>query len=126
MGLDAYFNTLNPRERPATRENYDKHRSQIAYWRKFWPLQQWMESLWFSRKRVDAFTDTKVEDDSFNCVAVRLNEDDLIRLEVAYRNREGPFDDENYDRLDDQLGMPILDARIALAEGKHVYYDSWW
>ena len=97
----------------------------FAYWRKFNHLHGWMEQLY--RKKGGTA-------ESFNCVSVRLNPEDLDRLESmaaikALPPTEGfffgstkPFSDEDKQEVLDF----VKKARNAINDGKAVLYSSWW
>ena len=98
----------------------------FAYWRKFNNLHGWMERLY--REKGGASAD-------FNCDTVRLEPEDLDRLER---------DAKAGDNLEPQAGFffgsmemltvedqeEILEfvarARTAQAEGMAIFYSSWW
>lgn len=124
MGLDMYAYTRDPRQ-PA-----DAEPTQLAYWRKHNALHGWMERLWVEKGCPGAAE----RGNSFNCLPLALTAEDLDRLEAAVRaNALEPtegffFGPANYDTreyVEDDLNFITL-ARTALAEGLHVYYDSWW
>jgi len=97
---------------------------QIFYWRKFNALHGWMEDLYHLKGG---------SKDSFNCTTVRLTANDLDRLEMDTGNnklvpRNGFFfgSQEIYpEDLESVAGFVKL-AREAIADGKAVFYDSWW
>jgi len=98
---------------------------QISYWRKFNALHGWMEDLY--RLKGGAKQD-------FNCTTVRLTANDLDRLEMDTGNnklvpRNGFFfgqTDEIYPEDLESVGDFVKVARQAIADGKAVFYDSWW
>jgi len=120
MGLDMYAYTV----RSGDSVENPEEKSELAYWRKFNALHGWMEDL-YREKGGDA--------ESFNCVPVKLELEDLDRLETVLEEgklepRTGfffgaqevwPEDVESAQRF-------IANARDAIADGLDVYYDSWW
>jgi hypothetical protein len=96
--------------------------SELHYWRKHPNLHGWMEKL-YSKKGGSA--------DSFNCVNVALDIDDLDRLEADIRARSLPqtsgffFGESDGSEMEEDLTF-IRKARAAVAEGQAVYYTSWW
>jgi hypothetical protein len=99
-------------------------RQTIHYWRKHHNLHGWMANLYAKKGGVSH---------SFNCDSVRLTLDDLNDLEkdvVLNRLPEtsgfffgnNPPDEDS--KIDD-LNF-IKKARQAIADGKAVFYDSWW
>ena len=98
--------------------------TEICYWRKFNALHGWMEDLYRQKGG---------SKESFNCTTVRLTANDLDRLEMDTGNNKlvpvnGFFfgaqeiDSEDLESVSDFVKV----ARQALAEGKAVFYDSWW
>jgi len=69
---------------------------------------------------------------SFNCTTVRINAEDLDRLEqdAATLRPVGGFfwgSTEEMNQQDiDEVKSFIARAREAIAAGKAVFYDSWW
>jgi len=98
--------------------------TEICYWRKFNALHGWMEDLYRQKGG---------SKESFNCTTVRLTANDLDRLEMDTGNNKlvpvnGFFfgaqeiDSEDLESVSDFVKV----ARQALADGKAVFYDSWW
>lgn len=121
MGLDMYAST--------TTETLDsevdfkpEEVSDLHYWRKHPDLHGWMEELYYRKGG---------KSDCFNCVTVALTLEDLDRLEKVVRNRELPetsgffFGQSCNEDLEGDLEF-IAKARTAIADGKIVFYDSWW
>jgi len=116
-------------------------KEEIAYWRKHNRLHGWMEDLY--RDRGNEVTEEGFGN-SFNCVPVRLTLSDLEQLEAHVEGKSLPetggffFGNDSYDYEDEDKNANggyfhketdlqfIADARKAIAEGKEVYYDSWW
>ena len=124
MGLDMYAWSVaknSDNEQFAIAEGLE--RTEIAYWRKFNALHGWMEDL----ARELGF------EDEFNCVKVQLSpsiidqlEDDLKHKQL--KPREGFFfgGSEIYPEDIEATKKFIADARAEFADGREVYYDSWW
>ena len=98
--------------------------TEICYWRKFNALHGWMEDLYRLKGG---------SKDSFNCTTVRLTANDLDRLEMDTGNNKlipvnGFFfgAQEIYPEDLESVATFVKVARQALAEGKAVFYDSWW
>jgi len=98
--------------------------TEICYWRKFNALHGWMEDLYRQKGGSKA---------SFNCTTVRLTANDLDRLEMDTGNNKlipvngfffGAQEIDSED-IESVAGFVKL-ARQALADGKAVFYDSWW
>lgn len=121
MGLDMYaFTTAEAVE--AEVDFTAKTASELAYWRKHPNLHGWMERL---------YREKGGQDDTFNCVNVALTADDLDRLEADIRADALPFTEGFFfgetdgSETEDDLAF-IAAARAAIAEGKTVFYTSWW
>lgn len=119
MGLDMY--AFSVPEGTTLEDNEDK--CEMAYWRKFNALHGWMEELYRSRGGSG----------TFNCVPVKLTSDDLDELERtinenALEPTEGFFFGEQkiYPEDIESTNQFIADAREQIADGRDVYYDSWW
>ena len=97
----------------------------FAYWRKFNHLHGWMEKLYYSKGG-------KAE--SFNCVNVRLTEQDLNTLQkqaeaMSLKPTEGFFfgSYEEFTEDDKDSVMTFINkAREAINGGYAIFYDSWW
>lgn len=126
MGLDMYAFTVDADSvsDAVTDVALGDNAVQLYYWRKFNALHGWMEDLYRLKKglRVD-----------FNCTTVRLTSKDLDRLEMDTGNNKlvpvnGFFfgDQTIYPEDLESVAAFIAKAREALADGKAVFYDSWW
>lgn len=96
----------------------------FAYWRKFNALHGWMEQLYRAKGG------TK---ESFNCVPVRLTEQDLNQLiEDVGSNKLKPTQgfffgaQEIYPEDLESIYTFVGRALSAIKQGDAVYYDSWW
>ena len=130
MGLDMYafrvkaedvIDDFNVREETDGRK---EKLEELAYLRKHHDLLGWMERLYRAKGG------TK---ESFNCAPVRLSMDDLNRLESDVLNNTLPqtqgffFGTNPPDEYSQEQDMAfIMKAKIAIANGAAVYYDSWW
>ena len=134
MGLDMYAFTVSAKDagdNVVDLKRYDENdvhetisSTEIFYWRKFNALHGWMEDLY----RLKGGTAV-----SFNCNTVRLDLKDLDRLEMDTGNNKlvpinGFFFGEQSIYPEDLASVAVFvaKAREALADGKAVYYDSWW
>lgn len=97
----------------------------FAYWRKFNHLHGWMEKLYYYKGG---------KADSFNCVNVRLTEQDLDVLQkqaeaMSLKPTEGFFFG-TYEEFSEDDKYAVLEfvnkAREAISNGYAVFYDSWW
>lgn len=115
MGLDMY---LVAREKD----------EQLHYWRKHNALHDWMAKEAIRQKIVETEAD-------FNCVHLLLSEETLNRLEAAVKSKSlsptdgfffGVTDYDPFEEYGKEDLAAIQKARDAIAEGKDVYYTSWW
>ena len=124
MGLDQYAFKVK-KVKKLTNFNFPQKAivdGNFGYWRKFYGLQVWMENLYREKggKKI------------FNCVPLRLTEQDLDRLDrdsdeddfYAERYLETLKEEKEYEVS--RLKVFIKDAKQAINEGYAVYYDSWW
>jgi hypothetical protein len=128
MGLDMYAFSV-PKEWVGTQEidyrpDADRKSTELFYWRKFNALHGWMEDLYRFKGGTRA---------DFNCTTVRLNPEDLDRLEMDTGNnklvpRTGFFfgSQDIYPEDLESVSEFVAKAREAITEGKAVFYDSWW
>ena len=129
MGLDQY---AYAREAD---EDSDSN-VEIAYWRKHNRLHGWMEDLYRDKGEE---VQEKVEGafgNPFNCVELELTESDIEQFEAHVNDKALPetggffFGDDSYEEYEEYYKKTdldfIKDAYEALAEGKKVYYNSWW
>ena len=125
MGLDMYAYAVSKRDAISEFEiAKDAEREELHYWRKHHDLHGWMENL---------YRDKGGDADSFNCIPVELTVDDLDNLQQALLEDNLPrtsgffFGDNppDLETMREDL-MFVQKCRIAIKEGKVVYYDSWW
>jgi hypothetical protein len=127
MGLDMYAFTVDATTvgDGVTDVALGDDAMQISYWRKFNALHGWMEDLYRLKKGLRH---------DFNCTTVRLDLSDLDRLEMDTGNnklvpRNGFFFGDTTSIHPEDLESVadfVKVAREAIAEGKAVFYDSWW
>jgi hypothetical protein len=121
MGLDMFAFTTDT-EPPAVDFDNPEDSAELSYWRKHPDLHGWMEALYRSKGGTD---------EVFNLSTVRLDGADLDALEAAVKGKQLPLtmgfffgkSQPQYKR--DDLDF-IQKARAALANGKKVFYTSWW
>jgi hypothetical protein len=106
---------------------------ELASWRKHPNLQGFMEALWEEKGRPNFDPETMGGTfGDFNCVPLELDEEDIDQLEAAIMEGGLPetagffFGDDSDDYYTQQDLEFVANARLALAEGKAVIYDSWW
>jgi hypothetical protein len=115
MGLDMMLFAKSSDDEISSEEN------QIFYWRKHPDLHGWMENLYRSRGG----------DGEFNMVQLELFNEDLDRLEKdvladTLPSTTGFFFGKSFPE-DKELDLQAIQrARDAIADGLHVFYDSWW
>jgi len=133
MGLDMYAFTVAADavgDNVVDLKQYDDYENRIVekeklfYWRKFNALHGWMEDLYRIKGGAE---------ESFNCTTVRLTSEDLDRLEMDTGNNKlvpinGFFFGVQtiYPENLESVAEFVAKAREALADGKAVFYDSWW
>ncbi|EGV38771.1 hypothetical protein l11_02180 [Neisseria weaveri LMG 5135] len=133
MGLDMYGYTMRAEfagdrqtdVMPQTDEEREQAQlTDIAYWRKFNHLHGWMEEL---------YREKGGQDEVFNCRTVRLELEDLERLEQELEKDELEYTpgfffggEEVYPEDIEETKKFIATARDAIANGLAVFYDSWW
>jgi hypothetical protein len=130
MGLDMYAFRVKAEDviDDFTVRNEEQGREgdleELAYWRKHHDLHGWMERLYRSKGG---------DKESFNCVPVRLSMEDLNRLESDVLNNSLPetqgffFGTNPPDEYSREQDMAFISkAKISIANGAAVYYDSWW
>jgi hypothetical protein len=121
MGLDMYAYTTNT-PIPAVDFEPAPGSFEIAYWRKHPNLHGWMEQLYRTKGGTAQ---------SFNCVPVRIDAEDLDALERALDENGLPetmgffFGETRPEEIELDRAF-VAAARAALAAGAFVYYDSWW
>ena len=125
MGLDMFVRTYDVDCAETDVVFAEEIKSEeLQYWRKHHDLHGWMESL---------YREKGGKEEEFNCVNVRLNVEDLDRLEKdlvenKLPHTEGFFFGNNppdSESLAEDLQF-IANAREAINKGKSVYYSSWW
>jgi hypothetical protein len=130
MGLDMYAFRVKAEDviddftiREET-DGRNEKLEELAYWRKHHDLHGWMERLYRAKGG------TK---ESFNCVPVRLTMEDLNLLESDVLNNSLPetqgffFGTNPPDEYSREQDMAFISkAKISIANGAAVYYDSWW
>lgn len=126
MGLDMYAFIVNADKvgDKVTDVALGDGATEICYWRKFNALHGWMEDLYRQKGG---------SKESFNCTTVRLTADDLDRLEMdTGNNKLVPINgfffgaQEIYPEDLESVATFVKVARQAIADGKAVFYDSWW
>ena len=132
MGLDMYGYTMkaefvDDRQTDVNVSEDEREEAALnhfAYWRKFNHLHGWMENL-YRQKGGKA--------EVFNCCTVRLELEDLDRLESDLNEEKLEYtpgfffgNDEIYPEDITETKNFIANARLAIATGQAVFYDSWW
>ena len=130
MGLDQYAYVV--KKTKSLQDIYDNDATtrpyivndELTYWRKHYELHSWM----FNLAKKKGFKGGK---EDFNCVMVRLEEEDIESLREEIRNRrftEAVHDwDKDVFEMDKDRDERFCDeAEQALEEGFAVFYDSWW
>ena len=108
----------------------------IADWRKHNRLHGYMAQLWEDKGCPNSNGDTP---ETFNCVPLELNKEDLEELKATILTRALPetqgffFGHDSYDWSKDELKEAdlydlefVTNALKALKDGYKVHYNSWW
>ena len=108
----------------------------IADWRKHNRLHGYMAQLWEDKGYPNSNGDTP---ETFNCVPLELNKEDLEELKATILTRALPatqgffFGHDSYDWSKDELKEAdlydlefVTNALKALKDGYKVHYNSWW
>lgn len=127
MGLDMYAWGVDANDVARflnhTSDEPKVHVEELCYWRKHHDLHGWMERLYQLRGGTE----------TFNCIKLRLELEDLDNLEADLKARSLPETtgfffgnnppDEETDSYDFEF---IAKARQYIDGGGAVFYDSWW
>jgi hypothetical protein len=125
MGLDMVAVTMPRADAPVKVDfdlGEDMRPPKLHYWRKHPNLHGWMRAL---------YIESGGDDENFNIAPLRLDAEDIDRLENAVRNRLLPhttgffFGESDGSELADDLDF-IAKAREAIAAGLAVVYIAWW
>ena len=142
MGLDQFAKAVRG-EMTIIGEGYDSYEKyefeySLSDWRKHPNLQGWMQNLWESRgkkpdnERCEYVGCVKMTDGQFNGVEVELSLADLDLLEADIIHADLPrtsgffFGENSDERYKEQDLEFVQDARVAIADGYTVIYDSSW
>ena len=132
MGLDMYGYTMRAefvgdRQTDVNVREEEQEQAELthfAYWRKFNHLHGWMEEL---------YREKGGSQEVFNCCTVRLELEDLARLEADLNGDKLKYtpgfffgDDEIYPEDIEEIKAFIEKSRAAISAGLAVFYDSWW
>jgi hypothetical protein len=126
MGLDMYARWREPEKRPNAEVDFETGEEfgdvEFFYWRKHPNLHGWMEELYRSKKGTS---------EDFNTDPVAITAADLDELEKALDESALPhtegffFGQSQPEDLKSDREF-VAKARELLAEGKFIYYTSWW
>jgi len=108
MGLDQYAFARK-----------DEEDTEIMYWRKHANLQGWMANLYRARGGVG----------EFNCVDLKLSEEDLLNLQLQHRSLEtctGFFWGYTSEEKVEETQAFIEKALDMMNDGYEIIYTSWW
>jgi hypothetical protein len=95
-------------------EGYYSHQTEIAYWRKFWPLHERIEQIYRDKGGID----------TFNCVHCILDLDDIDLL-IDFMNEYNASEDEYGNSIDYTI-KSFGSAKQAIADGFAVHYWGWY
>lgn len=144
MGLDMYAYAAEKKDGMVDK---DTPAEQIHYWRKHNALHGWMENhfkqmTYQEARELVGFAEEEFPEEGFN--AVQAEEFNLTKVPLSLKAIEdletaikesslqpkggfffGSTDYDPAQYMEDDL-LFITKAKQAIAEGKLVYYDSWW
>ena len=109
MGLDQY----------AFARKEGEEDEKIMYWRKHANLEGWMANLYRNRGGAS----------EFNCVELKLREEDLDRLSEEHGNletAEGFFWGQSCEEDISSTNMFLEAAYKKMQDGYEIIYTSWW
>lgn len=90
---------------------------EICQWKKHEILHKWIERLYFQKGGTKS---------SFNCQSLQLLPQDVQSLENAVLNKFFIKNLNNYNEESQKNDMiKIVEIKIAISNGFHVYYTSW-
>ena len=126
MGLDMY--AFSTKAKPKTEVDFEtknfEPQDEVAYWRKHPNLHGWMQNLYDMKGGTSS---------DFNGDCVVLDSEDLDNLEDDIKagnlpDTSGFFfgESSNGDEENENDLLFVTKAREAIADGKTVYYTSWW
>lgn len=125
MGLDMYAYFVKMKDAISDTDcNLAYEQVEDFYWRKNYHLHNWMEKLWETKTG-------NTNRENFNCVKIRLYENDINELEKAIKTWEiddsEPFSFSKYTSNMKKHDLQFCrEAKEVIKDGYAVYYDSWW
>ena len=108
MGLDQYAFARKGEEK-----------TEIMYWRKHANLEGWMANLYRTRGG----------EGDFNCIDLKLSEEDLLNLQLQHRTletSEGFFWGYTTEEKVEDTQAFIDKALDMMKDGYEIIYTSWW
>ena len=125
MGLDMFaFSTKAKPKSEVDFETKNFQPEEIHYWRKHPNLHGWMQDLYYEKGG-------KSSDFNGDCVVLTLEDLDCLEHDLKQfdlPDTKGFFfgnSESNDEELKDDLDF-VQKARYQIANGKTVYYTSWW
>ena len=125
MGLDMY--AFSTKAKPKTDVDFETKNfkpEEVFYWRKHPNLHGWMQNVYDMKGGTS---------DSFNGDCVVLDSEDLDNLEADIREGNLPDtsgfffgESSNEDEENENDLLFVTKAKEAIANGKTIYYTSWW
>lgn len=120
MGLDQYAYTVKDKHfkgkvKPPKKSKKTGYvqAEEFFYWRKLYPLENFMTDLYYRKGGTECF----------NCEFVEVTAKDLDALEKDSQNWDSiEFDEDDAVRLNEFISF----ARDHIKNGYHVMYSSWW
>ena len=127
MGLDMYAYAVKKSQHlkdvDQNLSDCERIGDELYYWRKHHDLHGWMEGLYRDKGGLD----------EFNCATVRLDQSDLLDLQLAVIDKQLPrtsgffFGDNPPDDESSKYDLEFIAKALAeIKKGNAVYYTSWW
>jgi hypothetical protein len=122
MGLDMYAYVTTAALNQAVDFPEPEDCEELHYWRKHPNLHGWMEKLYRAKQG---------SNEDFNLAPLLLTVDDLTRLDRDIKNGALPktsgffFGQSTGAERGNDLEF-VVKARLAIAQGKIVFYLAWW
>ena len=122
MGLDMYAYATTAALKRVVDFPEPEDCEELHYWRKHPDLHGWMEKLYRAKQG---------SNEDFNFAPLLLTVDDLTRLERDIKNGALPktsgffFGQSTGAERGNDLEF-VVKARLAIAQGKTVFYLAWW
>jgi len=134
MGLDMNLYSVDANDARGDFDySPDSEKVEIAYWRKHHDLHGLMESIYWKKRGMSIGKLTQDEQFEFNCIPLRLTEDDIHMVMATIKNGSLPpttgffFGNNPPDDESCKYDLEFFNrALIEIEQGRVIYYNSWW